>query len=56
MTYREKEFLEKRLDNIYILLDKLPNKNIEGSTEYKILNELEKINSEFDVAYLGKYL
>jgi len=56
MTPQEKRLLEKYLDNIRSLLDKVPNTEIEGTTEYKIIVELEKINQEFDINYIGKYL
>ena len=56
MTEQEKRILEEYLNSIYNLLDKLPNRNIEGSTESKILVILEQINCDFDIAYIGKYL
>jgi len=56
MTCQEKRMLEKYLDNIRSLLEKVPNSQVEGTTEFKIIAELEKINQEFDVNYIGKYL
>jgi len=56
MTGQEKRMLEKYLDNIRNLLDKVPNSEVKGTTEFKIIAELEKINQEFDVNYIGKYL
>jgi len=56
ITGQEKRMLEKYLDNIRSLLEKVPNSQVEGTTEFKIIAELEKINQEFDVNYIGKYL
>lgn len=56
MTEQEKEILKKHLDNIQTILEKVPNTQIEGSTESKIVDILEKINQEFDITYMGKYL
>jgi len=56
ITEQEKKLLEKHLDNIRSLLDKVPNTQIEGTTEYRIIVELEKVNSEFEISYIGKYL
>jgi len=56
ITEQEKKILEKHLDNIRSLLDKIPNTQIEGTTEYRIIVELEKVNSEFEISYIGKYL
>jgi len=56
ITEQEKKLLEKHLDSIRNLLDKVPNAIIEGTTEYRIIIELEKVNSEFEISYIGKYL
>lgn len=49
LTQEEKFFLMCKLDEIFELLDKVPNREIEFSTESKVLQILEKINDEFEL-------
>lgn len=51
MTTNEKEILSSQLTKIYELMKQLPNSKVEGTTEYKVIFELENINMKFNIPF-----
>ena len=56
ITRGEKDSLKDLMDAIFELIASNPNREIEGSMEYRVLIILEHINQEFDLTYQGRYL
>lgn len=51
MNDHDKKYLENQLSKIYSLINSLEGARQKGSTEYKILYELENINMKLDIPF-----
>jgi hypothetical protein len=51
MTKQEKQILKTHLDEVYKLLNTLSNAQKQGTTEYKIVYELEYINMALKIKF-----
>lgn len=51
MNSEDRNILKNQLDKIYKLMDQVDRARVKGSTEYRIMYELEQINMKLDIPF-----
>ena len=51
MNNNEKNILEQQLNKIYKLMDQVDKSKVRGTTEYRVVYELEQINMGLDIPF-----